>query len=89
MTSQPTLPLLRASNMHPLSDAAMTAMGAIAESPVPRQQINPGIAIRLERDRLVETVRLPSPYKTHHGINIDHLKLTAAGIAALVGAGRI
>jgi hypothetical protein len=74
--------------MRPLTEAALDDLALIAKAPIPRQQINPANANRLSRDTLVETVRLPSPYQTHHGNNIDHLRITTAGTAALAAAGR-
>ncbi len=67
---------------HPLSPSALHALAEIARAPVPRQEVNPGVADRLEREDLVEVVDLPSPHKTVKG-TVRHLRITAAGLAAL------
>lgn len=54
---------LNGTNTHPLSEHARAELRAIAEKPVPRRTVNPGVANRLVREALVEDVMLPSPYK--------------------------
>jgi hypothetical protein len=76
-------PSLNGGKTRPLSDAAKTVLYVLAQGPIPRQEINPGVSDRLERESLVEVVDLPSPYKTHKGANIRHTRLTAAGHALL------
>lgn len=49
---------------------------------MPAQEINPGVVNRLLREDLVEWVELRSPYATHKGRSIPHLKASAAGVAA-------
>jgi len=45
---------------------------------MPRSSINPGVVHRLLRGGLVEVVSLPSPYRTHKGALIDHLRAVTA-----------
>lgn len=71
---------LNGTKTHPLAPASLTALNALARKPVPRQELNPGVANRLLREALVESVELPSPYATHKGRRIEHLRATAAGI---------
>lgn len=66
------------SNHRPLSSAAMTTLAEIERAPLPRQEVNPGVAGRLERESLVEFVELPSPYKTRKG-KVTHLQITETG----------
>lgn len=74
---------LNGTRIHPLSPHALFCLRCIEERPRPRQTVNPGVANRLERGALVQTVRLPSPFKTHKGRLIDHLEITDAGRAAI------
>lgn len=48
---------------HPLSNHALDVLMEISARPIPRQEINPGVADRLEREALIEVIQLPSPYK--------------------------
>lgn len=84
MTQQTTRPApLHGTETHPLSDHARAELRDIAARPVPKQTVNPGVANRLERETLVERVDLPSPFPTHKGRRIPHLRITAAGEEAL------
>lgn len=73
--------------MSPLSKHAIRALSAINALPRPRQIFNPGVVDRLLRSELAEIVSLPSPYDTHRGRPINHLKITEAGRSALAQAG--
>lgn len=70
---------LNGEKTHPLSAAAMDELRYIAAEPRPRSQVNPGVANRLLRGGLVESVALPSPFKTHGVRNCEHLQITNAG----------
>ena len=73
---------LNGTKTHPLTEAARTVIARLAKwGPIPRQDINAGIANRLERgpEPLAEAVMLPSPFKAHRGRSIQHLQLTEAG----------
>ena len=74
---------LNGTKTHPLTPASLKALRDLAEKPLPRQELNPGVANRLLREALVESVELPSPYATHKGRAIEHLKASAAGVARL------
>lgn len=74
---------LNGTKTHPLAPASITALRDVAEKPIPRQELNPGVANRLLREALVESVDLPSPYATHKGRRIEHLRATAAGLDRL------
>lgn len=74
---------LNGTKTHPLTPASLTALSELAKKPMPRQEFNPGVANRLLRDALVESVDLPSPYATHKGRRIEHLRATAAGVDRL------
>lgn len=63
----------------PLKAAALADLRWLVKGPQPRQEINPGVANHLDREHLVETVMLPSPYKTPKGRDIPHLRITDAG----------
>jgi hypothetical protein len=67
---------------HELSPIALETLARIAKSPVPAQEVNPGIVNRLVRGDLVELQDRPSPYRTRKG-NVPHLVITEAGLAAL------
>jgi hypothetical protein len=71
MTASPT--------SRPLTAFSRKVLASIAKEPVPRNSINPGVADRLLRGDLVESVLLPSPYKLHKGTPIAHLRITEAG----------
>lgn len=77
---------LNGAKTHPLSRAALGVLGMLIDGPVPRQEINPGVANRLERGDgvtpYVQEVDHPSPYKAHKGRHIAHLIATDAGRAA-------
>lgn len=74
---------LNGTKTHPLSAYALDVLRWIAEEPRPRQEVNPGVANRFDREGLTEDVDLPSPYKTHRGSPIAHLRITPSGRAAL------
>lgn len=74
---------LNGTKTHPLKPASVEALRGVAQAAVPRQEINPGVANRLLRDDLVESVDLPSPYAAHKRRPIEHLKVTAAGLEML------
>lgn len=69
---------LNGKKTHPLSAAAQAAIEALRTAPIPCTSLNPGIIDRLRREGIVETVDLPSPFKTHKGRAIPHLRLVAA-----------
>lgn len=64
---------------HPLSPHALAELRDIAAAPVPCCAVNAGVRNRLMREHLVEETRLPSPYATHRGQDIPHLRITEAG----------
>lgn len=70
-------------NTSTLSAHALAELVEIGLGAVPRCGVNPGVAAKLERDGFVETVELPSLFKTHRGRAIQHLKITDAGKARL------
>ena len=74
---------LNGEKTHPLKPASFAVLRALAKAPQPRQMINPGVANRLEREKLVESVDLPSPFASHKGRVISHLKASATGLALL------
>ncbi len=74
---------LNGTKTHPLTPASLEALRRVAHEPLPRQELNPGVANRLERDALVESVHMASPYATHKGRKIEHLRASAAGIERL------
>lgn len=74
---------LNGTKTHPLSTHALAELRDIAASPVPRQSVNPGVVNRLQREDLVESVDLPSPFKVHKGASIEHLRITSAGLQAI------
>lgn len=74
---------LNGEKTHPLTKHAIGVLREIAKQPRPRLVINPGVANRLERESLVETVQLPSPYKSHRSGKCPHLRITERGKKAL------
>lgn len=72
---------LNGEKTHPLTPTSLGALRDLVTTPKPRQEFNPGVANRLLREALVESVDLPSPYATHKGRVIEHLKASAAGVA--------
>ncbi len=68
---------LNGTKTHPLSDAAKAILASLAREPIPCSQVNPGIVDRLLREGVVEIERLPSPFKTHKGKHVPHLRLKA------------
>lgn len=61
-----------------LSEHALAELRDIAISPVPRSAVNPGCAAKLLRLGLVESVQMPTPFKTKWGM-CEHLRITRAG----------
>ena len=74
---------LNGTHTHDLKPASLAALADVARAPRPRQELNPGVANRLLRGALVESVDLPSPFASHKGRAIEHLRITAAGLALL------
>ena len=74
---------LNGTKTHPLTSASLNALRDLANKPRPRKEFYPGVANRLLREALVEPVDLPSPYATHKGRSIEHLRITAAGVERL------
>lgn len=70
---------LNGTKIHPLSEHAFSVLGSATKAPIPCNQVNPGVIRRLMDEGLAETVNLPSPYATHKGKHISHLKATEAG----------
>lgn len=70
---------LNGAKTHPLTKHAIGVLVGLLGGPAPRNQINPGAANRLLRGRLVESVQIPSPFASHKGQGIEHLRLTDAG----------
>jgi hypothetical protein len=67
--------------MKPLSAHAIGVLRSLMDGkPMPRQEMNPGVAFRFEREALTETLELPSPYSSHKkGRLITHVRITQAG----------
>lgn len=78
---------LNGTKTHPIKGASLEALQVLARGPKPRQHFNPGVANRLERGGMAEEVDLPSPYASHKGRNIRHLRITAEGQRILQGDG--
>lgn len=74
---------LNGSKTHPLSNHAKSVLSSIANRPMVRHEVNPGVANRLLREALVESVMLPSPYKSDKGGDREHLQITDSGLAKL------
>lgn len=74
---------LNGTKTHPLTAAALSQLRDIGRSARPRSEINPGVANRLLREALVASIQAPSPFATHRGRDIEHLRITDAGLAAL------
>lgn len=70
---------LNGEKTHALSEHSLGRLREIARHPLPRQDVNPGVANRLLREGLVQEVLLPSPFKSHKGKSIAHLSITAEG----------
>lgn len=84
--SAPTTKPLNGEKTHPLTAHAINWLTDLDKDPWPRQAINPGVVDRLLREALVVPVDLISPYKSHRGKRIEHLRITDAGRAALKAA---
>lgn len=72
---------LHGEKTHPPSEAALGILRQLRQGAIPRHDINPGIANRLLREALVESVQMRSPYKTVKG-QVAHLRITDAGLQA-------
>lgn len=77
---------LNGERTHDLKPASLEALRRISEKPLPRQELNAGVANRLLREGLVESVDLQSPYASHKGRQIEHLRVSAAGVARLAAS---
>jgi hypothetical protein len=58
---------LNGEKTHPLSEVAKETIRAIRKNPIPCSMVNPGVANRLEREGVLETKQMKSPFKTHKG----------------------
>lgn len=74
---------LNGTKTHPLTSHAKAELLDISKKPVPRSAVNPGVANRLLRESLVEVVMMLSPFKSHKGAEVEHLRITEAGKNAL------
>jgi hypothetical protein len=72
-------PPLNGIQTHPLTEHALEILRRVQDSPMPAQEINPGVSNRLLREELIEIVQLPSPYKTHKGKKIAFAQITESG----------
>ncbi len=63
----------------PLSAHALEELRHIAQAPLPRSSVNPGVVNKLLSEKLVSSVQLPSPFKVHKGGNCEHLEITDLG----------
>jgi hypothetical protein len=66
----------------PLSRHAICALRVLSHGQVPRNTFNPGVVDRLTRGTLAELVQ-----GIHRGREVQHLRITSAGRAALAQAG--
>lgn len=66
---------LNGEKTHPLSPFAQSVLISLRSGPIPRSDLNPGIVDRLLREGCTEIADLPSPYRTHKGKLIPHLRL--------------
>lgn len=80
---EPTMTPLNGEVTHPLSPHAKHELREMLFAPLPRAAVNPGVVNRLLREALAEVVDLPSPFPTHKGARIPHLRITAAGKDAI------
>lgn len=78
-TTTSFIPPLNGEKTHDLSEHAKGVLQMLRDGPRPRREFNPGVVNRLLRNDIVETVDLPSPYKTHKGGNCEHLRITPFG----------
>lgn len=70
------------------SDHMRKQMGRLRHKPLPKSRFNATTAERMLESGWAETVSLPSPYMSKTGRPFSamvHLRLTAAGLAALKG----
>ena len=76
---------LNGTKTHPLTEHARLQLASLRNGPRPCNVFNAGTVDRLKRNEppLVELVDLPSPYPSHKGRRISHLKITAAGLKEL------
>lgn len=64
----------------PLSHHALRILADLVTKPRPAQSVNAGVSWKLRNEGLAELVSLPSPYPTHKGKPIWHLRVTPAGV---------
>jgi hypothetical protein len=82
MVDKSLLPL-NGTKTHKLTAFALRVLTVIKNEPIPVHEVNPGVRNRLEREMLVKTIKLPSPYKTHKQKEIPFYAITAAGLKVL------
>jgi hypothetical protein len=70
---------LNGTKIRELSEHALSVLGRVTTSPEPTSSVNPGVVRRLRDEGLAEIVSLPSPYASHKGKRVPHLKATDAG----------
>lgn len=73
---------LNGTKTHPLKPGSLAVLRKLRSGPMPRQEMNPGVANRLLRSGYVESYRGPSPYRTKPGER-EYLRITEAGVAIL------
>lgn len=69
--------------MKPLSEHALEELRCMRDMPTARGVINPGVSHKLIDEGFAEVVMLPSPFPTHKGKLIEHLKITEKGMAKI------
>ena len=76
---------LNGGEARPLTEHALKELRRIERAPLPKTIFNPGTADRLTRgpSPMAEAVDLPSPYPSHKGRKLVHLRITPAGLAEL------
>jgi hypothetical protein len=62
-----------------LSAYELAELSHVARNPTPTCSLSPRVVDRLTRQGLAEVVSLPSPFRSHNGRRIPHLKATEAG----------
>lgn len=80
---------LNGNKIHPLSEHAIAELIEMRDlAPIPRCEVNAGVACRLSDEGLIEDVKLPSPFKTDFEKPRTHLAITDDGRARLKELGR-